>query len=260
MNGVFLQGGGAKGSFQAGAVYAMYEKGINMNVLAGTSIGAVNGYYIYRDSIEVMRKYYTEVDLVKTISGIKVSNTVPNDFIIDELQGLSKKNPYVKSFFVNYDKVENKELKENVVDIVKVKKEEALKAVKYSSLLPYVCPKGVNEVTFDRALECYNPEELSVKFSEKLQGGHYDGFSLDGGMLNNNFMEPFVTNKVDRLYLIVLHNNFEIPKYLLDSYDRSQIILIERKELFKANDTLNYSKEFLIQLFKEGYEVGKRIL
>ena len=61
MNGVFLQGGGAKGAFQAGAVYAMYEKGINMNVLAGTSIGAVNGYYIYRDSIEDMRKYYQKL-------------------------------------------------------------------------------------------------------------------------------------------------------------------------------------------------------
>lgn len=79
---------------------------------------------------------------------------------------------------------------------------------------------------------------------------------LDGGVLNNNFMEPFLNKNVDKLYLVVLNNNFEIPKYILDKRDINDIIVIQRKSLFESNDSLNYNKEFLCSLFKEEYNLA----
>lgn len=41
-----LQGGGARGPYQAGAYRAMHEHGIEVNIVAGISIGAINGAII----------------------------------------------------------------------------------------------------------------------------------------------------------------------------------------------------------------------
>lgn len=254
MNGLFLQGGGAKGAFEAGAVYAMHEKGLEFGVIAGTSIGAVNGYCIYTDNIEKMKEFYTETDFQSTAANIEVTNTIPNDYIIDKMKTLEGINKHVKSFYVNYVNVKDGELDEVRTDVSKLAGEKALNCIKYSSLLPYVCRKGVSSVTFDEVAESFNSKEIFDKFDQKVKDGSYDGFNMDGGILNNNFMQPFVQNHVEKLYLIAVHNDFQIPQYLLDNYKSDNIILIQRKKLFKPNDSLNFDKEFLCGLFKEGYE------
>lgn len=43
MLGLVLQGGGAKGAYQAGAIKALDEEGLSFNAVCGTSIGAING-------------------------------------------------------------------------------------------------------------------------------------------------------------------------------------------------------------------------
>lgn len=256
MNGLFLQGGGAKGAFEAGAVYAMHEKGLEFGVITGTSIGAVNGYCIYTDNIEKMKELYTETDFQSTAENIEVTDTIPNDYLIEKIKTFEGKNEYVKSFYVNYVNIKDGEFNEIRTDVSKLTKEEALACIKYSSLLPYVCPDGIKSVPFDNVAESFNSKDVFDKFDEKVKNGAYDKFNMDGGILNNNFMQPFVQNHVEKLYLIVVHNDFQIPQYLLDNYERDNIILIQRKKLFKPNDSLNYSKDFLCGLFKEGYEAG----
>jgi predicted acylesterase/phospholipase RssA len=39
---IVLAGGGAKGSFEVGAVRYLYDQGIRPNILCGTSVGAIN--------------------------------------------------------------------------------------------------------------------------------------------------------------------------------------------------------------------------
>jgi len=46
MIGLALEGGGVRGSYQAGVYMAMYECGINIDGVCGTSIGALNGAVI----------------------------------------------------------------------------------------------------------------------------------------------------------------------------------------------------------------------
>ncbi|MFW5780840.1 MAG: patatin-like phospholipase family protein [Bacillota bacterium] len=52
MLGLVLEGGGAKGSYQAGAIKALYEKGYKFDGVMGTSIGAINGALIAQNDIE----------------------------------------------------------------------------------------------------------------------------------------------------------------------------------------------------------------
>ena len=112
MNGLFLQGGGAKGAFEAGAIYAMHKKKLKFDIISGTSIGAVNGYFIYTNNIEKIKEIYTETDFQNEIRDIEITDTIPNDFMIKRLEGLKGKNDHVKSLYINYVNVENGKLKE----------------------------------------------------------------------------------------------------------------------------------------------------
>ena len=50
MKGLVLQGGGAKGAYQVGAIKALNERNIYFDAVFGTSIGAINGaFYVVRN-------------------------------------------------------------------------------------------------------------------------------------------------------------------------------------------------------------------
>lgn len=52
MYGIALEGGGTKGAYQIGAWKALRELGIDFNVVAGTSIGSLNGAFMAMDAFD----------------------------------------------------------------------------------------------------------------------------------------------------------------------------------------------------------------
>jgi NTE family protein len=50
--GLVLSGGGSKGAFQAGAIRCLLDKGIRFSVVAGTSVGALNGLIVSQENPE----------------------------------------------------------------------------------------------------------------------------------------------------------------------------------------------------------------
>lgn len=261
MNGLFLQGGGAKGAFQAGAIYALYERGIKFKYLSCTSIGAVNGYFIYKNKLDEMREFYTKNDIKSLVDKIKVTNIIPNDYLINEISQLcGENNNDINGFYVNYSKVTGKNIEEIRNDLTKLSNEDAINCVKYSSLLPYVISTDEEKIEFNQVAKTFDSKKIMKDFKTKLNEGAYDKMNIDGGILNNNFMEPFIDKKVDKLYLIALHNGFEIPNYILNKYKREEIVLIQRENYYNSNDSLNYSKEFLRLLFKQGYIQGLKAI
>src|SRR3546814_13518332 len=60
---LLLQGGGALGSYQAGAYEALHEHGIEPNWIAGISIGAINSAIVAgnarADRVDRMRRFWT---------------------------------------------------------------------------------------------------------------------------------------------------------------------------------------------------------
>lgn len=52
MYGIALEGGGTKGAYQIGAWKALRELGIEYNVVAGTSIGSLNGAFMAMDAFD----------------------------------------------------------------------------------------------------------------------------------------------------------------------------------------------------------------
>lgn len=240
--GLCLAGGGAKGAFQAGVIYGLYEKGLDFDIISGTSIGAINGYYIYTENVNKLKKMWINIQTIGE-NGVKiVDNTVDNSLAIDLLRELEDNSKDKKNFYVNYVKIDNSIMKEVIVDISKESYDKGLESIKYSSLLPFRPSKDLN------------PND---QFKNDLIDGIYDGYKLDGGMLNNTLLKPLIDENVDKIVLITMNKDFEIPEHIKNIYDEENIIIIRPNTEFEKNATLNFEGEFCKQIFNEGYKISK---
>ncbi|HSQ89527.1 patatin-like phospholipase family protein [Romboutsia sp.] len=243
--GLCLSGGGAKGSYQAGVVKGLYDRGINkFDVISGTSIGAINGYYIFTGNVENLEKMWINIDSNPENDIKIVDNTVDNSYAIDELKRLINRNQQEMDFYVNYIEIENKNVREKVVNICKENKEDALNSVKYSALLP--CNPNAT-LSFNQ------------QFMKDVNEGLYDGYKLDGGLVNNTLIEPLFEKNVDKVIVISTANDYVLPDEVKNKYNTDNIIVARPKTIFEKNDILRFEKEFCTKIYKEGYEIGKNL-
>ncbi|GAA0101770.1 patatin-like phospholipase family protein [Paraclostridium bifermentans] len=242
--GLCLAGGGAKGAFQAGVIYGLCERGLDFDVISGTSIGAINGYYIYTKNVNKLKEMWINIQTIGE-NGVKiVDNTVDNSLAIDLLSKLEDNSKIKKNFYVNYVQIDNSRMNEVVVDISKESYEQGLDSVKYSSLLPFRPSKDLSP---------------SEQFKKDLMDGIYNGYKLDGGMINNTLLKPLIDEKVDKIVLITMKKDFEVPDYVKQSYKEENIIVVKPNIEFSKNATLNFEGEFCKQIFNEGYEISKSL-
>ncbi len=71
MIGLSLEGGGARGSYQAGAAKAFKEKGIEFQGVTGTSIGSINGAMIAQGAIDELYSIWDNISLEKVFNVTK---------------------------------------------------------------------------------------------------------------------------------------------------------------------------------------------
>jgi len=69
MYGIALEGGGTKGAYQIGAWKALRELGIEYNVVAGTSIGSLNGAFMVMDAFDEALKLWENIEPSMIING-----------------------------------------------------------------------------------------------------------------------------------------------------------------------------------------------
>ncbi len=56
--GLALEGGGFRGSYQAGAIYALWEKGIKIGAVCGSSSGSMNASFVAMKKIEELKQLW----------------------------------------------------------------------------------------------------------------------------------------------------------------------------------------------------------
>lgn len=63
-----LGGGGARGAYQIGVWQALEELGISVNIITGTSVGALNGALILQDDFEAAKNMWEKIETQKILS------------------------------------------------------------------------------------------------------------------------------------------------------------------------------------------------
>ena len=83
MIGLSLEGGGARGSYQAGAAKAFKERGIEFQGITGTSIGSINGAMIAQGEIEELCSIWENISTEKVFPMKEVNFSKIADIIKD---------------------------------------------------------------------------------------------------------------------------------------------------------------------------------
>jgi len=256
MKGVFLQGGGAKGAFQAGALYGLHKRGVRFQIASGTSIGAINLYFMLTGNFEKLREVWTNVEVPKFDHDYaNIDRVIDNGPIIEILRGLPDKGGEIKKAYVNHVLVKDCKILEQKKEIASIGKESRLEQIKYSSLLPN---HGERKDSREKIIREFNSEKVFELFKRDVEKGIYEGYRLDGGIKNNLFMEPFLENRVDKLYLIVFKRDFSVPDEIEKAYGERLSVICPPKD-FKEGDTLRFERDFCRGWFSLGEDVARRM-
>jgi hypothetical protein len=184
---------------------------------------------------------------------VKPGWVMDNSLLTNEILKLSGQEERIKASFVNYVHVENKKMSEVIVDLKALRTEEAQAAIKYSSLLPSRPNDhsllGENNKNFDSRIFFNN-------FKEDMEKGVYEGYNLDGGIINNNLLAPLTDGSVDKLLIIGLHNCYTPPEFIYDFYQKKDVIIIRPDIQIHPKDTLRFEKDFCRDLFNRGHKLS----
>lgn len=93
MYGLVLEGGGAKGSYHAGAYKAILEEGIEIKGVAGTSIGALNGAMIVQGDFETTLDLWNDISYTDIIQANEeeIERLLNKKLDLEDFKLLSKK-------------------------------------------------------------------------------------------------------------------------------------------------------------------------
>lgn len=224
--GLVMSGGGAKGSYQAGALKALFECGITNNIIAasGTSIGSINMCLLSQGDSELGNKLWKKV---KPIDMIEVTPE-----LIDGKEGFSSRSGLIKILKNNID---FSKMRKSFVDY-------------YATVSQYISQEDTNPTAKYIKIDEENDDDLiNILLASSALPIVYEPVKMDGyiykdGGLTDNVPIKVLYEKGIRNFIVMLlsHNK----KINIDKYPGAKFIIIKpSKDLGNTIDgTLNFDK------------------
>lgn len=249
MLGLALQGGGAKGAFQAGAIKALYEEGYQFDGIVGSSIGAMNGALVAQGDIDRMYDLWYNIGISQLLD--------IDDKIIENLYDLNIDKETIKYVFNKlkqaiadrgFDRSKGRELISNYLD------EKKLRASKIDYGLVVVERNG--KLIPHRLFKEDIPEGLLVDYV--IASGNLPFFNdisvgdkklYDGGFHDNLPISMLVEKGYKDIIAIRLGNSFSPIREVKDEDVR--ITYIDPSE--KPGSTMNFTTKTIRHTMNLGY-------
>ena len=254
MIGLALEGGGVRGSYQAGAYIAFLECGIHFDGVCGTSIGALNGAIIASGKGSELPRLWRNINLSK-VFGL-------SEKFVEAANKKEKDLNYIKLGFLNTLKILNnkgielqglRDLIEEVVDVKALMKSNidyGLVTVRLKDLKPMYLFK--EEMTKDNLKEYIIAScSLPVFKLEKLID---DEYYLDGGFYDVGPVNMLLNKGYKKVYLIKIHGVGFHRKYNEDA----DVTVIEPKR--SLGSVLELNAKRIDENIKMGYYDTIRVL
>lgn len=207
MRGLVLEGGGAKGAYQAGAIKALNRKNVIFDGVVGTSIGSINAAFYVSGNLTGLYKLWLGTDS-KYLLGIES----------DILSAVKNRN-------LTYDK-----LKAGIKTIGKIISTQGVDTKNIKTLLSNnINEENLRNSKVDFGLVTYNisdrkPVEIFKKDMEKgklidyLMASSYlplfryeriinEKYYIDGGFYSRCPIEMLMRNNYDEIYVIKAYTN-----------------------------------------------------
>jgi NTE family protein len=213
---VALEGGGARGAYQAGAWRALSENGVKINAVAGSSVGALNGALIAMENLPLAEELWNNMTFSKVmdVDDLEMKKLLSGQFFELNLKQIGQKAKKVISD-KGFDVTPLKNLIKTTVDPEKIRN---------SPVRLFIC---THSITDRKALELeaakLSDEELCdmllasayfPAFKHELLGGK---MYTDGGVSNVLPLSPLVSRGYKnilaiRLYGLGVEKKVRLPK------------------------------------------------
>lgn len=243
--GLVLAGGGAKGAYQLGAWQAMKELGIKFSVVAGTSIGSINGALIAADSFDEAKELWGNASVDK---GVKITEELrdpENLFSFRNFPALFKE--IVRNGGI--DASPTKELIAPFVDEEKVRKSD----VRFGMVTFHLSEFTPLEIFIDKIpdgeLVDYLLASSKVPGVSKIgpEGERY----LDGGVYDNAPMGMLIRNGYNRMIVVDISSMKGVGHK--NDVNCAEVIYIRPFDVEDLGAAFDFSEEMLSKRMKMGY-------
>lgn len=255
MIGLALQGGGARGAYQAGASIALKEAGIKFNGVCGTSIGAFNGAMVACGKEEELLEFWKNVDVGKILGF--------DDKYIQKMINNDRDFQYYRLGFLNFIKI----LKSRGIDIDGLEevlksclKEEELRNIK----IDYgICTVRLNDLKplyifkedmiegklYDYILaSCYLP---IFKMEKKVDNHYY----IDGGVYDNTPLNMLIEKGYKKIYVVELN-----PLLNINRKPKKNVEIIRISPKRSLGGVLNFDVDNIREIIQMGYYDTIRVI
>lgn len=183
--GVVLEGGGARGAYQAGALSALKSLDVNITAIVGTSVGALNGVLVAQDDLEKAISLWQHIKYSHVIKG---EDAIMEKVAHLDFKGLDLKKVFNQMLQVVIDRGVDvtplKKLIARIVDEDKVRQSNirfGLVTVSLSDRKPLEL--FIEDIEEGRLHDFLLASSyLPVFKSERIHGKRY----IDGGFYNNS--------------------------------------------------------------------------
>lgn len=260
MNGLVLEGGGARGSYHVGALKAFKDRNIKFDYVVGTSIGSINGVFAATDEIDKLESLW-EGASSKELFGIdeNLFNAIRNrEFTKDNIKkGLQTVYHVIKNAGIDttalrkmlIENIDEDKLRKSNIDyglatynISKAKKIQIFKNdIPKGKLIEYLLASSYLPI---------------FKFKKIIDENYY----LDGGAYDKCPIDMLIDKKLDNIYVVRAHRD-KLPKYKtttkiyeIKSYKKLGSIIAFSKDITNYNIKLGYYDTLKVLDNLDGYE------
>lgn len=247
-----LEGGGAKGAYQVGAIKALKKKGIEFDTIIGTSIGAINAAFIAQGDINKLEELWQTLsfqdlmdinnELIESITNMKFSSDILNEIARKFFNAFKEKGIDTSSIrsllekYIDEEKLRNSNIRFGLVTY-------CLSNIKPQKLFIEDIPQGkvVDYLMATSNLPVFKRQIIDNK--SFLDGGAYDNCSVEmlyeAGYKNIIAIKLFKRRKRIRNY-------YKLSK----KQDLNLKIIVPSEEL---PFILNFETKTLNKILKYGY-------
>lgn len=253
MLGIALEGGGAKGAFQIGAIKALLEEGYKIDGIVGTSIGAFNAAMIAQGDFEACLNMWRHVspEMLFDIENRKMANVINKNI---DRKTISYFSSEAKKIILNRG-IDTQNLRKVVNDLVDEEKlrnsntDFGLVTVELGPLTPLEIYK--EEIPLGKL----NDYIMASARYPGLKMGTLDGKAyLDGGIYDNCPVSLLAKKNYDKIIAIRLNSG----KKLKHIEDDTNVIKIEPS--MDLGGTFIFTKEITHRNLKLGYYDAIRVI
>ena len=202
MKALILEGGGARGAYQVGAIKALCKKGIYFDAAGGTSIGAINAAFYVIHNFDALYKLWlsTSSDELFGIDAKLLDGLYDGNITVDELKkGFSEVVKIIKSRGIdttNMKRLLGKYVKED--RFMRSKIEYGMNTYNLSDRKPVMMFK--KDIPKGKLVECILSSAYLPFFRlEKIIDNKY---YIDGGVYENCPIDMFIEAGYNEIFVV----------------------------------------------------------